>query len=48
MVIMITFILMGIAFMIGTLVYVKNKNSLQEIKPIDKSNTQKVKKTLKN
>ena len=34
--------------MIGTLVYVKNKNSLQEIKPIDKSNTKKVKKTLKN
>lgn len=39
---------MGIVFMIGTLVYVRNKNSLQEIKPIDKSNTKKVKKTLKN
>ena len=48
MVIAFIFILMGIAFMIGTLVYVKNKNSLQEIKPIDKSNTKKVKKTLKN
>ena len=44
----IIFILMGIAFMIGTLVYVKNKNRLQEIKPIDKSNTKRVKKTIKN
>ena len=48
MVIAFIFILMGIAFMIGTLVYVKNKNSLHEIKPIDKSNSKKVKKTLKN
>ena len=39
---------MGIAFLIGTLVYVKNKNGLQEIKPIDKSNTKGIKKTLKN
>ena len=34
--------------MIGTLIYVKNKNNLQEIKPIDKSNIKKVKKTLRN
>ena len=34
--------------MIGTLIYVKNKNNLQEIKPIDKSNAKKVKKTLSN
>lgn len=34
--------------MIGTLIYVKNKNNLQEIKPIDKSNMKKVKKTLRN
>ena len=48
MVIAFIFILMGIAFLIGTLVYVKNKNGLQEIKPIDKSNTKGIKKTLKN
>ena len=42
------FILAGIIFMIGTLVYVKNKNNLQEIKSIDKSNLKKVKKTLSN
>ena len=35
-------------FILGTLIYVKNKNSLQEIKPIDKSNAKKVKKTLSN
>lgn len=34
--------------MIATLVYVRNKNNLQEIKPIDKSNKKKVKKTLSN
>lgn len=48
MVIAFIFILMGIAFLVGTLVYVKNKNGLQEIKPIDKSNTKGIKKTLKN
>lgn len=34
--------------MIGTLIYVKNKENLQEITPIDKSNIKRVKKTLKN
>lgn len=48
MIIAIMFILAGIIFMIGTLVYVKNKNNLQEIKSIDKSNLKKVKKTLSN
>lgn len=48
MIITIIFILAGIFFMIGTLIYVKNKNNLQEIKPIDKSNAKKVKKTLSN
>ena len=48
MIITIIFILAGIFFMIGTLIYVKNKNNLQEIKPIDKSNMKKVKKTLRN
>lgn len=32
--------------MIATLVYVRNKNNLQEVRPIDKSNKNKVKKTL--
>ena len=48
MIITFIFILAGILFFIGTLIYVKNKNNLQEIKPIDKSNTKKVKKTLNN
>lgn len=48
MIITFIFILAGILFFIGTLIYVKNKNNLQEIKPIDKSNTKKVKKTLSN
>lgn len=48
MIITIIFILAGILFLIGTLIYVKNKNNLQEIKPIDKSNAKKVKKTLSN
>jgi len=48
MIITLIFILAGIFFMIGTLIYVKNKNNLQEIKPIDKSNIKKVKKTLRN
>lgn len=48
MIITFIFILAGIFFMIGTLIYVKNKNNLQEIKPIDKSNIKKVKKTLRN
>ncbi len=48
MIITLIFILAGILFFIGTLIYVKNKNNLQEIKPIDKSNAKKVKKTLSN
>lgn len=48
MIITFIFILAGILFLIGTLIYVKNKNNLQEIKPIDKSNSKKVKKTLSN
>ena len=34
--------------MIGTLIYVKNKNSLQEIKKIDTKDTKKVRKTICN
>lgn len=48
MIITFIFILAGILFLIGTLIYVKNKNNLQEIKPIDKSNAKKIKKTLSN
>lgn len=48
MIITFIFILAGILFFIGTLIYVKNKNNLQEIKPIDKTNAKKVKKTLSN
>ena len=48
MIIAFIFILAGIIFMIVTLVYIKNKNNLQEIKSIDKSNVKKVKKTLNN
>ena len=43
MIIAFVFILGGIIFLIGTLVYVKKKNNLQGIHPIDKSN---IKKTL--
>ena len=46
MIIAFIFILAGIIFMIATLVYVRNKNNLQEVRPIDKSNKNKVKKTL--
>lgn len=34
--------------MIGTLIYTKKKNNLQEVKPIDKSNIKKSKKTISN
>lgn len=34
--------------MVGTLIYTRKKNNLQEIKPIDKSNIKKSKKTLSN
>ncbi len=46
MIITFIFILAGIIFLIGTLVYVKKKDSLQGTKSIDKSNTKKMKKTL--
>ena len=48
MVIAIIFILEGIIFIIGKLIYVKNKNSLQEIKKIDTKDTKKVRKTICN
>lgn len=48
MIITFIFILAGIVFMIGTLIYVKNKNNLQEITKTDKSDMKKVKKTLSN
>lgn len=48
MVIAIIFILAGIIFFIGTLIYVKNKNSLQEIRKIDTKDTKKVRKTICN
>ena len=38
MIIAFIFILAGIIFLIGTLIYTKKKNKLQEVKPIDKSN----------
>ena len=41
MVIAIIFILAGIAFMIVTLIYVRNKNSLQEIRKFDTKDTRK-------
>ena len=48
MIIAFIFILVGIIFMIGTLIYTRKKNNLQEVKPIDKSNIKKGKKTLSN
>ena len=48
MIIAFVFILAGIIFMIGTLIYKKKKNNLQEVKLIDKSNIKKSKKTLSN
>ena len=48
MIIAFVFILAGIIFMIGTLIYTKKKNNLQEVKLIDKSNIKKSKKTLSN
>ena len=46
MIIAIIFILAGIAFMIVTLVYVRNKNSLQEIRKFDTKDTRKLKKNI--
>jgi hypothetical protein len=45
---MIIFILAGIIFLIGSLVYVKNKNNLQEIRTIDKNNVKRMKRNLSN
>ena len=48
MIVALIFILAGIIFMIGTLIYTRKKNNLQGITPIDKSNIKKGKKTLSN
>jgi len=48
MIISLIFILVGIIFLIGTLIYTRKKNDLQEVKPIDKSNIKKAKKKLSN
>ena len=46
MIIAIIFILAGIAFMIVTLVYIRNKNSLQEIRKFDTKDTRKLRKNI--
>ena len=48
MIISFIFILAGIIFMIGTLIYTRKKNDLQEVRTIDKSNIKKGKRTLSN
>lgn len=48
MIISFVFILIGIIFMLGTLIYTRKKNKLQDFKPIDNSNIKKGKKTLSN
>lgn len=48
MIVAFIFILAGIIFMVGTLIYTKKKNNLQGIKPIDKSEVKETKKTLNN
>ena len=48
MVIAIIFILAGIIFFIGTLIYVKNKNSLREIRKIDIKDSKKARRTICN
>lgn len=48
MIISLGFIFAGIIFMIVTLIYIKKKNNLQDIKPIDKLTKKKRKKTLSN
>lgn len=48
MIVAIIFILLGIIFMIGTLIYVKNKNNLHDMKSINKTETKKAKKKLSN
>ncbi len=48
MIISFVFILIGIIFMLGALIYTRKKNKLQDFKPIDNSNIKKGKKTLSN
>ncbi len=48
MIISFVFILIGITFMLGTLIYTRKKNKLQDFKPIDNSNIKKGIKTLTN
>lgn len=48
MIIAFIFILVGIIFLIGTLIYTKKKNNLQAVTKLDKANINKGKKTLKN
>ncbi len=48
MIISFVFILIGIIFMLGTLIYTRKKNKLQDFKPVDNSNIKKGKKTLSN
>jgi len=48
MIISLIFILVGIIFLIGTLIYTRKKNDLHDVKPIDKSNIKKAKKKLSN
>ena len=48
MIIAFIFILAGIIFMIGTLIYTRKKNNLHGLSPIDKSDTTETKKTLSN
>jgi len=48
MIISLIFILVGIIFLIGTLIYTRKKNDLKDVKPIDKSNIKKEKKKLSN
>lgn len=48
MIISLVFILVGIIFLIATLIYTKKKNNLQDIRTIDKSNIKRTKKKLSN
>ena len=48
MIVTFIFVLAGILFMIGTLIYVKDKNKLQEIKNLGKSSLKQEKKKLSN
>lgn len=46
MIVAIVFVLLGVIFMIGTLIYTRKRNNLYEVNPIDKSNIKKGKKKL--